>query len=176
MRQKQTPLDVTRRNIETVVPPPWNARTDHDIEGIAASIRIHGMRDPIGVWATQDGKRLEEPHAIVEGSGRWRAVHDHLRWPEVDTIEHDFDSLTSAKAYAIAHNRYTDKSRFDDDLLLATLEELPGLDGTGFDLGDIEEIRGHQGPPDVEFPEYDESIEDDVEFSECPECGHKFPK
>ena len=28
----------------------------------------------------------------------------------------------------------------------------------------------------VEFPEYDESIADDVEYIECPECGHKWPK
>jgi hypothetical protein len=29
---------------------------------------------------------------------------------------------------------------------------------------------------DIEFPEYDESVADDVEFCECPNCGHKFPK
>ena len=27
-----------------------------------------------------------------------------------------------------------------------------------------------------DFPEYDESIADDVEFIECPSCGHRFPK
>jgi len=27
-----------------------------------------------------------------------------------------------------------------------------------------------------EFPEYDESIADEVEWLECPECGHRFPK
>jgi len=31
-------------------------------------------------------------------------------------------------------------------------------------------------PSQVEFPEYDESIEDDVEWLECPNCGHKWPK
>ena len=31
-------------------------------------------------------------------------------------------------------------------------------------------------PDEIEFPEYDESIADDVEFLECPSCGHKFPK
>lgn len=31
-------------------------------------------------------------------------------------------------------------------------------------------------PPDVEFPEYDESIADEVEYLECPECGHRWPK
>jgi len=28
----------------------------------------------------------------------------------------------------------------------------------------------------VEFPEYDESVADEVEYLECPECGHKWPK
>jgi ParB-like chromosome segregation protein Spo0J len=31
-------------------------------------------------------------------------------------------------------------------------------------------------PPDVQFKEYDESAADDVEYLECPECGHKWPK
>lgn len=29
---------------------------------------------------------------------------------------------------------------------------------------------------DIDFPEYDESIADEVEWIECPECGHKWPK
>lgn len=32
------------------------------------------------------------------------------------------------------------------------------------------------GPPDVDFKEYDESIADEVEYVECPSCGHKWPK
>ncbi len=31
-------------------------------------------------------------------------------------------------------------------------------------------------PPDVDFPEYDESVADSVEYLECPECGHRWPK
>lgn len=31
-------------------------------------------------------------------------------------------------------------------------------------------------PPNVEFKEYDESVEGTVEYCECPECGHRFPK
>lgn len=32
------------------------------------------------------------------------------------------------------------------------------------------------GIPDVEFKEYDESVADEVEYLECPACGHKWPK
>lgn len=31
-------------------------------------------------------------------------------------------------------------------------------------------------PPNVDFPEYDESVADSVEYLECPECGHRWPK
>ena len=30
--------------------------------------------------------------------------------------------------------------------------------------------------PDVDFKEYDETTADDVQYCECPNCGHKFPK
>ncbi len=30
--------------------------------------------------------------------------------------------------------------------------------------------------PDIEFPEYDETIEDEVEYIICPHCGGDFPK
>lgn len=30
--------------------------------------------------------------------------------------------------------------------------------------------------PDVTFKEYDESVEDEVEWLECPECHHRWPK
>jgi hypothetical protein len=42
----------------------------------------------------------------------------------------------------------------------------------------LSELAERKGiiPPDIEFPEYDESIADEVEYLECPECGHRWPK
>jgi hypothetical protein len=37
------------------------------------------------------------------------------------------------------------------------------------------ELAAGLEPPD-EWPEYDESAADDVEYLECPECGHTWPK
>lgn len=31
-------------------------------------------------------------------------------------------------------------------------------------------------PPDVTFKEYDESVASEVEWHECPNCGHRWPK
>ena len=49
------------------------------------------------------------------------------------------------------------------------------LAGWQTDIGALREMIDSE-VPDVEFKEYDESIEDEVEFIECPSCGHKFPK
>lgn len=43
------------------------------------------------------------------------------------------------------------------------------------DIGALREMIDSE-IPDIDFKEYDESIEDEVEFIECPSCGHKFPK
>ena len=47
----------------------------------------------------------------------------------------------------------------------------------GFDFEPMfraDELEWGVEPPD--FKEYDESIADEVEMVECPECGHRFPK
>jgi hypothetical protein len=31
-------------------------------------------------------------------------------------------------------------------------------------------------PPDIQFKEYDEDVEKEVQYVECPNCGHRFPK
>lgn len=40
------------------------------------------------------------------------------------------------------------------------------------------EVAAKEGiiPPNVTFKEYDESVENEVEWLECPECGHRWPK
>ncbi len=50
--------------------------------------------------------------------------------------------------------------------------DLPDLIEWGFSPGEL----GIIDEPLPEFKEYDESVENEVEFIECPSCGHKFPK
>ena len=45
----------------------------------------------------------------------------------------------------------------------------------GFTEAELEPITPFD-PDSVEFPEYDESVADEVEWNECPECGHRWPK
>jgi hypothetical protein len=56
-------------------------------------------------------------------------------------------------------------------------EQIAADVGAGIDLGDWwhqSELDQMQLPD--EWQEYDESIADEVEFHECPECGHEWPK
>lgn len=58
--------------------------------------------------------------------------------------------------------------------ILANEFELPDLLEWGFEpfeLGGINEDLSQ-----VKFKEYDESVAGEVEFIECPSCGHRFPK
>jgi len=63
---------------------------------------------------------------------------------------------------------------WDADQLLADLEG--GLDLSGLFGKDELDALLADVPELVEFREYDESVEDEVEWHKCPECGHRWPK
>ena len=141
-----TPVAVVR-HCGSIIAAPWNARTGHDLDGIAESIRVNGFRDPSEVWATQLGERLPEPHEIVAGEGRWRAAAEVLGMDVVPVVEQEFGDLQAAQRYAIANNRLTDKSGFDAEVLLVQLDDLPDLYGTGFGDDELADLRAAQTVP-----------------------------
>ena len=46
----------------------------------------------------------------------------------------------------------------------------------GADYSNLAEMLGAVDVPPEDWKEYDETAADDVEYLECPECGHKWPK
>jgi len=149
-------LQVNLAPTADIHPAPWNVRTGHDVAGIAESIRVNGFRDPIEVW--------RKTGEIVAGEGRYHAAV-MLELVEVPVIFHDFDSLASAKRYAIANNRLTDKSEWDLPALNVQLAELGSLEGTGFDeLGPID--ADSSGTIDEALPA--------LAIVKCPRCGHEW--
>jgi hypothetical protein len=89
-------------------------------------------------------------------------------------LEGEGDERTFARQLAIADNRTSEIGYVTDaEMLLAHLN-------TGIDLSSMyrdDEIREllQSVQTNVEFPEYDESIADSVEYCTCPSCGHKWP-
>jgi DNA modification methylase len=115
---------------------PKNPRTHtpRQIRQIARSIEQFGFNVPILVDATLK---------VIAGHGRVMACQE-LGWREVPTIALEHLSDAQAKAFAIADNRLTENSKWDERLLAEQLQELSLLDldfdleVTGFDMGEID--------------------------------------
>lgn len=151
---------------------PANARTGHDIDGIAASLSRYGQRKPIVVNAAEGMK-------IEAGNGTWQAAKA-LGWSMIAAVVVSDDNMT-AVGFGIADNRIGDKSTWDLETLKALVDSIdPDLDlPTGFADGEIEamlEAAGINAPLPEDWKEYGEDAADDVEYLECPECGHRWPK
>ncbi len=114
---------------------PANARTDHALDRIAASLKSYGQRKPIIANRLQGGK-------IEAGNGTWLAAKK-LGWSHVAVVYVDDDPATAA-AYGIADNRIGELSTWDRDALGALLPTVDDL-FTGFTPVEIRELLGERG-------------------------------
>lgn len=116
---------------------PGNARTGHDLEAIAASLRIYGQRTPIVINVDEGGK-------ILKGNGTFQAATQLLNWTHIAAVKVR-DDPTTAVGYAIADNRTGDLSRWDDERLAQYLQALPPELPTGFGDDDLHRILADLG-------------------------------
>jgi len=116
---------------------PENVRRhpDRNIEAIMASLAKFGQQAP-AVYVLRKGKKI-----IIKGNGLLAAAKS-LGWTRLAAVRSGL-AEQDAKAYAIADNRTTDLSDFDEELLAAQLAE---LDEADYDLASI-------GYTDAEFQE-----------------------
>lgn len=81
-----------------------------------------------------------------------------------------------AKRLGVAANRIAQIDFSPDVDVLAELVK------DGIDLSDLysadefSALANDSEIPDVEFKEYTEDVEKEVQYCECPNCGHSFPK
>ena len=124
--------------------------TPEQIEQIVNSIKAFGMNDPIAVWG--------DDNVIVEGHGRYMALRSIGEQGEVPCIRLDHLTDEQRKAYALAHNKLTMNTGFDEEYLLPELEELGDffdMADFGFDDGDDE--QEDKAPTEVTEDDFDES-------------------
>lgn len=110
---------------------------------------------------------------LVDGHERvWQALQrgEEVPYTLVDLSE-DEEKLILATLDPIGAMAVTDREQLDalfrdvqtdDEGVMAMLSELAQKEGII--------------APQIEFKEYDETIEDEVEFIECSQCGHRWPK
>ena len=150
--------------LDKLKPYEKNARlhTEVDLETIKNSIREFGMCDPIGIWS--------DKNVIVEGHGRLLALKA-LGHTEAPCIRLDHLTDEQRRAYALAHNKTAEMSKWDFEMLDSEIAELD-LDMTEF---------GFLDPDDIDWADVEEISEENYDkpekdFLECPCCGHRASK
>jgi len=132
----KTDLQVTRVPVEVLNLDPGNPRhhSEKQIRQIAQSIKSFGFNVPV---------LIDGAGKVLAGHGRVLAARK-LGLAEVPTIRLEHLTPEQSRAFAIADNRLTENSEWNDSLLAASLKELTladldfGLEATGFTLDEID--------------------------------------
>ncbi len=127
-------MKIENVSLASVFPDPANARTHdpHNLNAIRGSLARFGQQKPIVI----------DPTGVIRaGNGTYEAAKS-LGWTTIDVVRTDLAGL-EAVAYAIADNRTSDLSRFDEPALgklLRELQSVGGADGIGFGDDEINEL------------------------------------
>ena len=112
-----------------------NARkhSNHQIEQIAASIKIFGFTNPV---------LIDRTNTIVAGHGRYAAA-TLLGMDRIPAIRLEGLSPDQIRAYALADNRLAEKAGWDKAILAIELQHLVTIENldvtvTGFDVAEID--------------------------------------
>jgi ParB-like chromosome segregation protein Spo0J len=133
-------VTVTRLAINELVPDPANARrhSQRNIDAIMASLVRFGQQKPIVV----DAKNI-----VRAGNGTLAAAKA-LGWTHLNAVRSDLAAGELA-AFAIVDNRTAELADWDDQLLLAALQDASAGD-LGFIAEEIESLRRVTGAMDFD--------------------------
>lgn len=140
-------LSIQYRPLAALQADAGNARqhSKQQIKQICRSIESFGFNVPV---------LIDETGKIITGHGRVMAAHA-LEWKEVPTIQLAHLNAAQLRAFAIADNRLTENSSWDEDMLAESLRDLASLDldfnleATGFTMAEIDlKIEGIGAPID----------------------------
>ena len=136
MQMSTGSIAITQLNPAQLVPNPKNARihSERQIKQIAKSISTFGFNTPILIDCNQN---------VIAGHGRLLAAKS-LKLVQVPTIRLEHLTAQQVKAFAIADNKLTDSSTWNDRLLGEIFIELSSqdldfsLEASGFTMGEID--------------------------------------
>ena len=129
---------------------PGNPRQG-DIGAVSESMRVNGVYQPIIV---NRGTHTGRPFEVIAGNHRAQAAQQ-LGHDTIPAVILDVDDEAAARI-ALADNRTSDLADYDNDALVAMLQNLPDLAGTGYDGDDLDdllrEVEGAPGSADLLDP------------------------
>lgn len=153
-------------------PSNYNKHPDKQVGELAKSLDKFGQYKEVVIWN----------NFVIAGWGLTLASIQ-AGMTEIEVNDRSDLIREQAEALLVADNVLPQGAEPDNETLAALLasfdeptREIPGVDEEWLS-GVLSSIGvNNDDPPDVDFKEYDESVEDEVEYIECPKCGHKFPK
>lgn len=128
--------------IESVQPHPRNVRQG-DVGAIATSLEINGQYRPIVVHKTTSN--------ILAGNHTYKAALS-LGWTQIAITYVDCTDDEALKIL-LADNKANDLASYDDSALADLLKDLvggPGLDGTLYELSDLDDLIALLEPPNLD--------------------------
>ena len=119
-----------------------------DLDVITRSLQANGQYRPIVVnLGTKTGRPLE----VLAGNHTLAAARA-LGWPTIAATTVDVDDQAAARI-VVVDNRASDLASNDNDELIALLQTLPDLDGTGYTDADITDLLGAPDAPGETDPD-----------------------
>ncbi|MFD5760229.1 ParB/RepB/Spo0J family partition protein [Streptomyces sp. NPDC127044] len=120
-----------------------NPRTG-DVDAIADSLRVNGQYKAIVV---NRGTHTGRPNEILAGNHTWAAAKE-LGWEQIAATWVDVSEEDAARI-VVVDNRTSDLAGYDSELLADILEDLPDLDGTGYDQTALDKLLDSRALPDT---------------------------
>ena len=116
-----------------------------DVDAIMGSMVANGVYNPLTV---NRGTHTGRPNEVLAGNHRLKAMRrlaeqhpDDPRWQTVDVWMVDVDE-DRATRILLSDNRTSDLGTYDEKELLGLLDTVDhDLDGTGYDYGDVDDLR-----------------------------------
>ncbi len=148
-------------------PANWRLHPANQQQALAGAISEVGVIAPV-VENVRTGNLLDGHLRITLALRRGDDT-------EVPYISVDLDEAEEALALAtidpIGAMAAADTAKLDE-LLRDVATSEPALQAMLVELAEQAGVTS----PSIDFPEYDESVEDEVEYNTCPSCGHRWPK
>lgn len=130
---------------------PGNPRQG-DIGAVSESMRVNGVYQPIIV---NRGTHTGRPMEVIAGNHRAQAAkalgHDTIPCIILDVTDEE------ATRIALADNRTSDLADYDNDALVLMLQNLPDLEGTGYDGDDLDALLADFDDPTPTLTDPDEA-------------------
>lgn len=166
---KDFELQIEYIELDKLTPYEKNARehTPVDLATIEKSIEDFGMCDPIGIWS--------DKNIIVEGHGRLLALKE-LGHTKAPCIRLDHLNDEERRAYALAHNKTAEMSKWDFEKLEQELADLSdmAMQNYGFYMAHGEDDFSNLFDDDMQEDEgEDEDEEEAPVFQVTVECESK---